>query len=387
MGLKCLIIAAFCTSIFASNLSELIDLSLKNEEYLMREFAAQKAASERKSVSRAYLPELSLKAGYLNNSFDKFITSPQNSLFAKLSLTFLIYDGGGREANLRALEQGEKLANLAKTQSKNYLALSAATLYFNYQSLQSLIKASEQKELFLKSTLTRLEEFYKAGLAAKDALESVRAKFHLTSLELHKNRLKLMEIEKGLQELSQQNFTPQGEARLKDLGFESAQSVEVAIAKEQANAAKSRLGAAKSAYLPRIFLQDNFGFYRNNYGINLPPQLNAMGLNLEYQIAALNASYAERKNRLEMSFLQKELKVLGEQIQALELANEAASLAFESVDKKYTAGLSSYNDYLQALESKFKAQSDLELARNEFEIAKARYYYTLGLDIKERIEQ
>ena len=423
MGLKWLVIAAFCTSIFASNLSELIDLSLKNEEYLMREFAALKASSERKSVARAYLPELSLKAGYLNNSFDKFITSPQNSLFAKLSLTFLIYDGGGREANLRALEQGEKLANLAKTQSKNYLALSAATLYFNYQSLQSLIKASEQKELFLKSTLTRLEEFYKAGLAAKDALESVRAKFHLTSLELHKNRLKLMEVEKGLQELSQQNFTPQGEARHKDLGFESAQSVEVAIAKEQANVAKARLSAARAAYLPRIYLQDNFGFYRNNYGINLPPQLNAMGLNLneyfkknaknneffigfewkifdffstsakvekerlDYQIAALNASYAERKNRLEMSFLQKELKVLGEQIQALKLANTAASLAFESVDKKYTAGLSSYNDYLQALESKFKAQSDLELARNEFEIAKARYYYTLGLDIKERIEQ
>ena len=175
--------------------------------------------------------------------------------------------------------------------------------------------------------------------------------------------------------------------------------------------------------MPRIFLQDNFGFYRNNYGINLPPQLNTMGLNLneyfkknaknneffigfewkifdffstsakvekerlDYQIAALGASYAERKNRLEMSFLQKELKVLGEQIEALKLANTAASLAFESVDKKYTAGLSSYNDYLQALESKFKAQSDLELARNEFEIAKARYYYTLGLDIKERIEQ
>ena len=407
----------------ASNLGELIDLSLKNEEYLMREFSALKAQSERKSVSRAYLPELSLKGGYLNNSFDKFITSPQNSLFAKLSLTLLIYDGGSREANLRALERGEKLASLAKEQSKNYLALSAATLYFNYQSLQSLIKASEQKELFLKNTLTRLEEFYKAGLAAKDALESVRAKYHLTSLELHKNRLKLMEVEKGLKELSQRDFAPQGEAKLKDIGYESGKSLEIDIAKEQANIAKSKLSTAKSAYLPKIYLQDNFGFYRNNYGINLPPQLNAMGLNLdeyfkknaknneffigfewkifdffstsakvekerlEYQIAALNANYVERKNRLETEFLQKELKVLNEQIEALTLANEAASLAFESVDKKYVAGLNSYNDYLQALESKFKAQSDLELARNEFEIAKARYYFISGLDIKERIEQ
>ena len=405
---------AFCTTSVASNLNELIDLSLKNEEYLMRELAAFKAQNERKSVARAYLPELSLQGGYLSNGFDNFLTSPKNSLFAKLSLNFLLYDGGKREANLQALKAGEKLANLAKEQSKNYLALSATTLYLNYQSLQSLIKASEQKELSLKNTLIRLEEFYKAGLAAKDALES---------LELHKNRLKLMEVEKGLQELSQQNFTPQGEARLKDLGFESGKSLEILIAKEQAKIAKNKLESARASYLPRIFLRDNFGFYRNNYALEIPPTLAMMGLNLdeyfkknaknneffigfewkifdffstkakveserlEYQIQALNANYVERKNKLEIDFLQKELKVLREQIEALSLANEAASLAFESVDKKYVAGLNSYNDYLQALESKFKAQSDLELAKNEFEITKARYYFVSGIDIKERIMQ
>ena len=426
MGFKGLFfgaLLAFCTTSVASNLNELIDLSLKNEEYLMRELAAFKAQNERKSVARAYLPELSLQGGYLSNGFDNFLTSPKNSLFAKLSLNFLLYDGGKREANLQALKAGEKLANLAKEQSKNYLALSATTLYLNYQSLQSLIKASEQKELSLKNTLIRLEEFYKAGLAAKDALESVRAKFHLTSLELHKNRLKLMEVEKGLQELSQQNFTPQGEARLKDLGFESGKSLEILIAKEQVKIAKNKLESARASYLPRIFLRDNFGFYRNNYALEIPPTLAMMGLNLdeyfkknaknneffigfewkifdffstkakveserlEYQIQALNANYVERKNKLEIDFLQKELKVLREQIEALSLANEAASLAFESVDKKYVAGLNSYNDYLQALESKFKAQSDLELAKNEFEITKARYYFVSGIDIKERIVQ
>ena len=232
-----------------------------------------------------------------------------------------------------------------------------------------------------------------------------------------------MEVEKGLQELSQQNFTPQGEARLKDLGFESGKSLEILIAKEQAKIAKNKLESARASYLPRIFLRDNFGFYRNNYALEIPPTLAMMGLNLdeyfkknaknneffigfewkifdffstkakveserlEYQIQALNANYVERKNKLEIDFLQRELRVLREQIEALSLANEAASLAFESVDKKYVAGLNSYNDYLQALESKFKAQSDLELAKNEFEITKARYYFVSGIDIKERIVQ
>lgn len=409
---------------FASNLSQLIDLSLKNEEYLIKELTHFKAISERKSVSRAYLPQLSFQGGYANHSFDNFLTEPKNSLFAKLSLKFLLYDGGKREAVLKALNSNQKLASLAKEQSKNYLALSATTLYFNYQSMQSLIKASEQKELYLKNTLARLEEFYRAGLAAKDALESVRAKYHLTSLELHKNKLKLIEIEKNLEELSGKSFSPQGEAKLADIAYQSGENLDTLIAKEQANIAKTKLEAAKAEYLPQFFIQDTMGLYKNHYGIDFPPLFASMSGNfmdkyfkekafnnqfiiafewkifdffstsakvesqrLEVQIQNLNANYTERKNKLELVYLQKELNVLGEQIQALTLASEAASLAFESVDKKYAAGLNSYNDYLQSLESKFKAESDLQLAKNEFEIAKARYYFTAGIDIKERISQ
>ena len=339
-------------------------------------------------------------------------------------MKFLLYDGGKREATLEGLKFAQNLATLAKEQGKNYLALNATTLYFNHQSLQSLIKASEQKELFLKNTLTRLESFYKAGLVSKDALETVRAKFHLTSLELHKNRLKLIEVEKSLQELSQKHFTPQGEAKIKEPSFESPKNLDSLIAQEQVNIARAKLESAKAEYLPRFFIQNNLTWYKNNFDIDIPPLLMAMSGDfvdkyfkknsrnnqfilgfewkifdffstsakveserLEYQIQALNANYVERKNKLEIDFLRKELKVLREQIEALSLANEAASLAFESVDKKYVAGLNSYNDYLQALESKFKAQSDLELAKNEFEIAKARYYFVLGIDIKERIVQ
>lgn len=428
MGFKWLfsgmVMVFFASHSFASNLNELIDLSLKNEQYLIKELTHLKAVNERKSVSRAYLPELSFQGGYTNNSFDTFLTSPKDSLFGKLSLKVLLYDGGKREATLSALKASEKLANLAKEQSKNYLALNAATLYFNHQSMQSLIKADEQKELYLKNTLIRLEEFYKAGLAAKDALETVRAQYHLTSLNLHKNKLKLIEIEKNLQELSGEKFSPNGEARLKDIGYMSGENLDTLIAFEQANIAQKKLDMAKAEYLPRFFIQDTMGLYKNHYGVNFPPIFTTMGGNfmdeyfkkrafnnqfiiafewkifdffstsakvetqrLEAQIQKLNANYVERQNKLELVYLQDELKVLGEQIQALELANEAANLAFESVDKKYTAGLNSYNDYLQSLESKFKATSDLQLAKNEFEIAKARYYFTAGIDIKERISQ
>ena len=43
-------------------------------------------------------------------------------------------------------------------------------------------------------------------------------------------------------------------------------------------------------------------------------------------------------------------------------------------------------EYLGALELKFKALSDLELAKNELEITKANYYFTDWLEINKEIE-
>ncbi|EAI4879778.1 multidrug efflux RND transporter outer membrane subunit CmeD, partial [Campylobacter jejuni] len=108
---------------------------------------------------------------------------------------------------------------------------------------------------------------------------------------------------------------------------------------------------------------------------------------LNVQIANANARFSERKNKEELNYLDKSLKVLQEQILALNLSLNAANLAFESVDKKYQAGLVSYVEYLQALEAKFKAQSDLELAKNEFEITKANYYFNAGIDLNSKVKE
>ena len=107
---------------------------------------------------------------------------------------------------------------------------------------------------------------------------------------------------------------------------------------------------------------------------------------LALQIQRANYELLKRQNEEELSYLKKNLAVLKEQIEALKYSLNAANLAFESVNKKYSAGLCSYVEYLQALELKFKAMSDLELAKNEFEITKANYYFTAGFDLSKEIQ-
>ncbi|EIJ3125465.1 multidrug efflux RND transporter outer membrane subunit CmeD [Campylobacter coli] len=413
-------LALYPLAMLASNLHEFIALSQNNESYLIKQMQSEQANLDKEQAFRNYLPSLSLNSAYVANNKDRFIIDPQESLFAKVSLNFLLFDGGAREANLKALESKEKLSLLDKEQSKNYLALNAITLYFNTLSLKKILLANQQKVAFLKSTFERLQKFYDAGLSPKDELESIKAKYHLSLLELSQNELKLANIQKEIKILSDTDFKVQGNAFLENPQQEKSQNYEVMIAKEQINLAKESVNLAKAEYFPKFYIQDNFNFYKNNYSPKVPApfanladqflekysQGNQFILGMEWkifdfnarakevekerlnvQIANANARFSERKNKEELNYLDKSLKVLQEQILALNLSLNAANLAFESVDKKYQAGLVSYVEYLQALEAKFKAQSDLELAKNEFEITKANYYFNAGIDLNSKVKE
>ena len=410
----------FPLTMLAANLHELIRLSQNNETYLIKQMQSEQAHLDKEQAFRNYLPTLSLNSAYVANNKDHFIIDPQESLFAKISLNFLLFDGGAREANLRALESKEKLSLLDKEQGKNYLALNAITLYFNTLSLEKILLANKQKVAFLKSTFERLQKFYNAGLSPKDEFESIKAQYHLSLLELSQNELKLTHIQKELKILSHTDFKTKGGAFLENPQQEKSQNYEVMMAKEQINLAKEGVNLAKAKYFPKFYIQNNFSFYKNNYNPKFPPpfvnladeflekysQGNQFILGVEWkifdfnarakkvekerlnvQIANANARFTERKNKEELNYLAKSLKVLQEQISALNISLNAANLAFESVDKKYQAGLVSYVEYLQALEAKFKAQSDLELAKNEFEITKANYYFNAGIDLNSKVKE
>lgn len=423
----------WCAALFlplfmqASNLAEFIDLSLHNESYEIKELQKLQALNEKQSTLREYLPSLSLQGGYTNQSKDFSPLEARESLYTQITLKALLFDGGKREFSLKAKENAIILSTLASEQMQNYLALNATTLFFNYQSLQNIIEASMQKQNHLKHTLDMLERLYEAGLKPLDELESIRAKYSLASLELSQNKFKLLELQSSIKELSLASFVPQGKAFLKEPHFnEKSKNTEVLMAKEKIDLARAELNIARAEYYPKFFLQNDYTFLKNDYDIDksiLPAGLDTFlspfeqrymkkyaqnnrflagfewkifsfkatkkkveNKKLELLIQNLNTQQAQRKNELELGLIKDELGLLKEQITALTYTQKASDLAFESVAKKYQAGLSSYNDYLGALEAKFKAKSDLELAINTLEITKARYYFKAGLDIKERIE-
>lgn len=401
----------------ASNLKDFIELSTQNEQYLIEELKSLQASKEEEKITKSYYPNLSLNSGYISNHKDRLIIDPKESLFAQFSLNFLLLDGGERSANIKTFEHKSKLAKLRGEQSKNYLALSASALFFNYQSLEKIIQAKKQQSLYLENTLSRLEKFHEAGLSAKDELESIRAKYHLSLLELSQNELKLLQIQKEIKQLLKKDLIPQGFANIKEPQNIKSQNLELAMAKEQISISQEQVNAAKSLYFPKISLQNNFMLYQNNYEPKIPRpykdmaqmlieesgqsnqimlvlewklfdfgarKQNLESKRLEVQMQNLNLNYLERKNTLELDYLNQNLKVLKQQIWALNSALNAAQIAFESIDQKYSSGLCTYIEYLGALQTLFKAQSDLEFAKMNLKLLRRIIILPLVLILKQR---
>lgn len=65
---KCLVLILTPLFLKASNLNELIELSLHNESYLIKELQTLQSVAQKDAAFRAYLPNLSLSSGYIANN-------------------------------------------------------------------------------------------------------------------------------------------------------------------------------------------------------------------------------------------------------------------------------------------------------------------------------
>lgn len=409
------VVFLFVSLLKCQNLHELIDLSLENESYIQKQLNFLRSLSEEDSVKYAYFPTLNLNGAYVASNKDRVIIEPQEILMSSISLKFLLFDGGDREAKIASMKTLSTLAKLQKDQSANILAFNAVTLYFNYLSLEKITQSSQQKRMNLKYQQERLLSFYKAGLASESELESINAQYELSIYEEKQNETKLYELKNALYNLSKMHFTPSKSHHIKEPTNEKNNSYEIALALEKTKIEDLKINSVKSDFYPKIFLQNSFSFYDINYNSKLPlggeflekySQNNRFILAFEWKIFDFNSNHkaleaqkyaskmaqlelekTKRTNNLELDSLSEEIKLFKIKINALNASLKAAKIAYETIEKKYNAGLCSYVEYLNALDLKYQTNAKLELAKNDYEIKKAKYYLQAGIDIKTKVSQ
>lgn len=154
------------------------------------------ARNELSKTKSSYMPNISLKGGYIGLDNDTMQILPSESKFVNLNVDFMIYDGGKREASFKSLEHLSNLSQIQFLDTKNKIALDMIALYFSAKNINSLISAKNSQINYISENLKRIKEFYAAGLAAVDEYETLNALYHeqiASKLELE---IKLEEIKK-----------------------------------------------------------------------------------------------------------------------------------------------------------------------------------------------
>lgn len=407
--------------LLGSNLSVIANKATQNEISKIKELELKRANLSDEATLSSYMPSLSLEGSYGKNAstFPSVVAKESAGVLARID--FLLYDGGAREARLKMSQLLKNKAAIASDEAKNYLALKAVNLYFNAAALENIIAAKQAQAKFLKGVLDKLEKANIAGLAAKDELENVRAKYYLANSTQLEYKNKMEQILNEINLLTGEKILPVAGAKMADISSNLAsKNAELDRLSQDIFLGEAKLSEAKAGFLPQILLYDTYGFYKNNYDIDLgglssyrsyvdkylkeDTHGNKFGIAFKWKIfdffatsnmsqvqkialdeARLNLEYKKRENETKLKNLQSEIVVLTSKIASLNEYIRASDLALKASYEKYNSGLLGYSDLLEALSQKFDAISLFESAKDELEIKKAEFFFENGEPILERI--
>lgn len=401
-----LVIPAF---IYAQNLKSLIEYAQLNNEIVVSSSLNQEAQSKNvDSKKSAYLPVIDVGAYYQRlDDRTPIMAGDVYSGYAKIG--FDIYDGGRKSSLLEQAKNEYKSSKYDTDEMKKSLALEITEDFYTVKSLDASLRAKEDASKSLKEQLSRIKKYFEARLATKDDVDRLQSAYdtniyEIKSLELQKlTALKSLELKVGtkIDTLDDSSFK-----EIKE-DLQPIDAINSLLSKESAIISSAE--SIDSAYYPQIRLEDSY----NLYGYGRSDAMHPEGLDNQNKILlsanirlfdfgtlkeakqamiisakALNSQvlYKTKEQKMHHEVALARLDTSKIKIQSAKSALIASESAFETIEKKYNAGIVDYVIYLDALTSKTRADALYETSLNELEIAYAMYYYYSGKNLAEYIK-
>ncbi|MFZ2301473.1 MAG: TolC family protein [Gallionella sp.] len=148
----------------ALNLADVVNLALCNNPQTREAWANARVQAAQVGVSRAsYLPSASLTASGERSWVDSASAVNQHSI--SLSLSYLLYDFGARDANLENARQLLNAAVATQDSTVQAVFLSAVQAFYQAQAALAALDAANESERAAKESFAAAEARYTAGSA------------------------------------------------------------------------------------------------------------------------------------------------------------------------------------------------------------------------------
>jgi outer membrane protein len=398
-------------------MTEAVERALNNSPELVRANGTVTTTDwgERAALG-AYLPSLSMSSGASRSSSSRFdertqttIDGANESYSAGLSLSYPVFTGGRRGAEMKRAEANSASADAVLVETRFGVILQTRTAFFNVQRQDELVQVAEGNVKRAEEALDAAQRRLSVGSATRSdvlraQLELNSAKQSVLSAQTQKRTASYAlgaltgaagPLGVRVDSLAVPRPLPLADAELVRQAL--AQSPAIVSATAAVTAARAGTAVARAQYLPTLSLGTGYDwsnreptFSNGNTGWSLRLNMSYPifnGFSRESQVAnadvqlrnaTASRTAAERQVRADVQRVLGGLRLAEQQIR---LASEALTVAREDLrvnQERYRLGMATILDLLLSQTSLRSAESDLVGTRYDYEIARAELEALIG---------
>ena len=400
--------------IYGDSLKELMEIAQnQNDLVISKQYLQESKSKELDSKNSAYLPTLDVGGFYKrDDEASPFQAGDTYSGFAKLS--YDIYDGGKRSSQSDQANYAFKSSEFDTEAYKKSLSLQIAQDFFTIKSLQASLNAREEAQESLKKQLERTKSFFEAKMATSDDIDRVQADYDTNVYEMESMKFQILSLKSALSLKVGKNIDALDDSsfiKTSSDKYETLDATKALIA--QNKSLKYGAEAIDSFYYPNIKIEDTYSLYgydREDPALTLMgatplDNQNTLLLSINFRVfdygalrdtkeavllssQALNSqiSYQTKEQEIQRKLSLSRIDTAKIRIKSALSALNAATSAFNTIEKKYNAGIVDYIVYLDSLTKRTSSKALYESGLNELEIAYAILYFYNGKNIKEELK-
>ena len=392
-------------SLNATSLKEIMQITLKNNLNIKAmDFDIASKKETLKSVANTLNPTINLGANYNKLDLDTRSSQVGATLSGYLKFGVDLYDGGKNDSIKRQKGFEVESAKLGKKASTKEILLQVVQLFYGIKMVDENIKAYEDKSKTLSAQYRREKQKYDLKMITVDEVLKLQSEYESNRYIIEDLKYQKDELYQNLSLIAGKKITHIDNSKLpniQNLKYKPSENIEAL--KSNLKAIDEGINQISAIKKPKIKLEDTISIYNyNDYNKavlkDLPDQQNQLMLSFSLNLYDSSTSskkqsamlaklvkkeqlnYAKSKEKIAFDLARKKLLTQKAKIDSAKSALEMANSVYDIILTKYQNGIVDNIAYLDALSKKTTNRALYNQALNNYEIAKANYYFSSGVD-------
>jgi len=391
----------------AATLKEIIQSTLANNDNIKTSILESKAQQKSfHSVGNIYNPTANIGINYSRLDLDTRTSQVKSTTTGFLKLAVNLYDGGKNKA-IKKQKNYEYKSSLLNTETiSKETILQVITLFFQIKTIEANINVFKEKADTLKAQYLRIQTKYDIKMVTIDEVLKLQSEYESNQYIIEDLKYQKITLLENINLLSNKNIQTLDNSTLPEISnFDFQKSTHIHSLEMSINAMDENINIVSSINKPQFKLENNLNQYKyDDYNEkilqDLPDRQNQFIVSLSYNLfdstskskiestkirkLALKQKVNFIKKQEKMNFLLAKRKLITQElkINSLKSAVEMGKSVYDMVKIKYYNGIVDNITYLDALSKNTYNKALYKQALYNYEIAKANYYFTSGVDYK-----